>query len=119
MHATSLAVPYQTVQCVRYNPPYLNLRRGSEMDGDVEITLLLRRAQRGDAQAESLLLELLHRELRHMAAAFLARERINHTLQATALVNEAYLRLGLERDNDWESRTHFMGAAAQAMRHVL
>jgi RNA polymerase sigma-70 factor (ECF subfamily) len=84
-----------------------------------EITVLLRRAQRGDTEAGNRLLELLHRELRHIAAAFLARERKDHILQATALVNEAYLRLGLEREGDWQSRNHFLSSAAQAMRHVL
>jgi RNA polymerase sigma factor (TIGR02999 family) len=89
------------------------------MEDTGEITVLLRRAQRGDTEAEGRLLELLHRELRHMAAAFLSRERENHTLQPTALVNEAYLRLGVEREADWQNRTHFMASAAQAMRHVL
>ena len=109
-------VSYEQLAALGYNP---YLPQGEDMDDTGEVTVLLRHAQRGDAEAEGKLLELLHRELRHMAAAFLSRERRNHTLQATALVNEAYLRLGVERETDWQNRTHFMASAAKAMRHVL
>jgi RNA polymerase sigma-70 factor (ECF subfamily) len=114
---STIAATYELLAPLGYNPRYLPW--GEDMEDKGEITVLLRRAQRGDRDAESQLLELLHRELRHMAAAFLARERKNHTLQATALVNEAYMRLGVERETEWQDRTHFMASAAQAMRHVL
>ena len=84
-----------------------------------EITQLLRLAQAGDKSAESKLLELLYSDLRRLAAAYLGRERRDHTLQPTALLHEAYLRLASQGPKDWKSRSHFLAAAAQAMRHVL
>lgn len=84
-----------------------------------EITRLLREARNGAAQAEERLYELLYRELRAMASAFLAKERKNHTLQPTALVHEVFLRLGGEQDIDWQNRAHFLAVAARTMRRVL
>jgi RNA polymerase sigma factor (TIGR02999 family) len=84
-----------------------------------EITQLLRLAHAGDKSAESKLLELLYSDLRRLAAAYLGRERRDHTLQPTALLHEAYLRLASQGPKDWKSRSHFLAAAAQAMRHVL
>jgi len=83
------------------------------------MTELLNRVARGDKQAEQDLLPLIYNELRRIAAHHLRQERPNHTLQATALVHEAYLRLIGLTDIDWQSRTHFFGVAAQVMRHVL
>ena len=62
---------------------------------------------------------LVYAELRRQAAQYLRRERQNHTLQTTALINEAYLKLIDQRDVNWESRTHFFAIAAQAMRRIL
>src|SRR5881227_1933084 len=84
-----------------------------------EITQLLRLVQSGDKSAESQLLELLYSDLRRLAARYLGRERRDHTLQPTALLNEAYMRLVSQGHRDWQSRSHFVAAAAQAMRYVL
>ena len=67
----------------------------------------------------SSLFEIVYEELRRVAAAAIRRERPGHTLQPTALVHEAYLRLARESDERWESRAHFLAVAAQAMRRVL
>jgi RNA polymerase sigma factor (TIGR02999 family) len=84
-----------------------------------DATLIMARIGRGDAGAAEELLPLVYDELRRLAAAKLAREPEGQTLQPTALVHEAWLRLGGERQPDWESRRHFFGAAAEAMRRIL
>lgn len=84
-----------------------------------EVTLLLEAAQRGDSLATERLLPLVYEELRRMARAHLANEKAGQTLQPTALVHEAYLRLVGDGDVSWNSRAHFFGAAAQAMRRIL
>jgi RNA polymerase sigma factor (TIGR02999 family) len=84
-----------------------------------EITLLLKRAGAGDAQAADRILPLVYGELRKLAAAKMARESPGQTLQATALVHEAWLRLGGEAQPDWKSRAQFFWAAAEAMRRIL
>jgi len=76
-------------------------------------------ARRGDADATARLVPLLYDELRHIAAGLMARERNAATLQPTALVHEAYLRLLGTEEREWQSRAHFLGAAAQAMRRIL
>lgn len=85
--------------------------------GNGEVTLWLRRVSAGDQNAHARLLELVYRELHRRAAAHMRRERSGHVLQATALVNEAYMKL-IGRD-DWKDRAHFMGAASEAMRCIL
>lgn len=93
------------------------------MDGppasQADITDLLRRWQGGDGQALEDLTPLIYRELRLIAARYLARERHDHTLQSTALVHEAFLKLVDQRRVDWQSRAHFFGVAAQLMRRIL
>jgi RNA polymerase sigma factor (TIGR02999 family) len=84
-----------------------------------EITVLLRRAQSGDGSTLKALLELVYPELRALARAYFRRERPDHVLQPTALVNEAYLRLVAHEHHDWRNRAHFFGAAAQIMRRIL
>jgi RNA polymerase sigma factor (TIGR02999 family) len=84
-----------------------------------DVTDLLRRVTDGDKQAEEELMPEIYRELRKIAASYLRRERPDHTLQPTALVNEAYLRLSSQRNVQWESRSHFFGIAAQVMRRIL
>lgn len=81
-----------------------------------DITLLLQRLHRGDAIAASELVPLVYTELRRLAAAKMARERGTQTLQATALVHEAWLRLGY---GQFQNRAHFFAAAAEAMRRIL
>lgn len=84
-----------------------------------DITFILNAAQQGDPKAAEELLPLVYDELRRLAAWRLANERPGQTLQATALVHEAYLRLIGNEDARWEGRRHFFGAAAEAMRRIL
>lgn len=84
-----------------------------------DITLLLERIGRGEGDASSDLLPLVYEELRQLAHARMAREAAGHTLQPTALVHEAWLRLVREGDRNWQNRGHFFGAAAEAMRRIL
>jgi len=84
-----------------------------------EITELLRRWSAGQAGAADALFPALYGELRRIAAACARRERADHTLQATAIVHEAYVRLAEQPGIAWESREHFLGLAARVMRRVL
>ena len=84
-----------------------------------EVTQLLGRAAKGDSRAARELLPLVYNELRELAASRMSRESKGHTLQPTALVHEAWLRLVRSGDQTWENRAHFFGAAAEAMRRVL
>jgi len=84
-----------------------------------DITLLLEQASRGDPRAVDELLPLVYRQLRARERQEMARERTDHTLQPTALVHEAYLRLVGTRQLTWDSRAHFYVAAAEAMRRIL
>jgi RNA polymerase sigma factor (TIGR02999 family) len=89
-------------------------------DGEASpITLLLQAASRGEQGAGERLLALVYDELHQMAGAQLAREAGPRTLQATALVHEAYLRLFGGSEPDWQNRAYFFGAAAEAMRRIL
>jgi RNA polymerase sigma factor (TIGR02999 family) len=83
------------------------------------VTSLLARANEGDRQATDELLPLVYEELRQLADRFLAAEKRGATLQPTALVHEAYLRLVGSDQAGWENRAHFFGAAAQAIRRIL
>src|SRR5438034_1175967 len=83
------------------------------------ITRLLDGWSRGDRGALDELMPLVHAELHKIARRCLARERSGHTLQPTALINEAYLKLVGERDMRWQNRAHFVGVAAQLMRFIL
>src|SRR5512147_555380 len=83
------------------------------------ITLLLERARAGDEPAVGALVPLVYGELRRIAGSCLRRERPGHTLQATALVHEAYLRLLKDQDLSFQNRAHFLGIAARAMREIL
>jgi RNA polymerase sigma factor (TIGR02999 family) len=89
------------------------------MDNDGgQVTQLLKAMHAGDTQAAESLLPLVYAELHRLAKGYMRRERPDHTLQATALINEAYLRL-VGEDIDWNSRAHFIGLAANVMRRVL
>jgi RNA polymerase sigma-70 factor (ECF subfamily) len=83
------------------------------------VTRLLRAWSSGDPDAQEELLPLVYAELRRRAAGQLRRDRRDHTLQPTALVHEAYLRLVGQRDVDWQSRTHFYALASRMMRRIL
>ena len=90
------------------------------MAGMSEVTRILGRIEQGDPHAAEQLLPLVYDELRRLAAQKLAREKPGQTLQATALVHEAYLRLvGVDKARQWNSRGHFFAAAAEAMRRIL
>ena len=79
---------------------------------------MLRSLVSGDTTKAEALLEVVYTELRELAGMYLARERSDHTLQPTALVHEAYVRL-IDQNVDWQNRAHFIGIAAQAMRRIL
>ena len=89
------------------------------MPEKTDITQLLNKAQSGDKNALDELLPLVYNELRSVAGNQLKTERDNHTLQATALVHEAYLRLLDQHTIDWRNRAHFFGLASQMMRRIL
>jgi len=84
-----------------------------------EMTRVLERAQQGDPNAAAELLPLVYQELRRLAAHKMANEAPGHTLQPTALVHEAWLHLGGDKQPTWQNRAHFFGAAAEAMRRIL
>ena len=85
-----------------------------------DVTRILSAIEQGDPQAAEQLLPLVYQELRTLAAQRLAQEKPGQTLQATALVHEAYLRLvDVEKEQHWDSRGHFFAAAAEAMRRIL
>ena len=83
------------------------------------ITEILRQWSSGNQEAADELMPLVYKELHRQAARYLRRERADHTLQTTALIHEAYLKLIDQKYVDWESRTHFFAIAAQAMRRIL
>ena len=89
------------------------------MAAQPEVTDLLRQWRSGDKQALDKLTPLVYDELHRLAHQYIRRERGSHTLQTTALVNEAYLRLVEQENVDWESRAHFFAVSAQVMRHIL
>lgn len=84
-----------------------------------EITLILEAAQRGEPDAAARLMDAVYAELRGLAAAKMAGELANVTLQPTALVHETWLRLGGDAQPAWQNRAHFFAAAAEAMRRIL
>ena len=89
------------------------------MSKHARITELVARTADGDAGAADVLFPLVYDELRRLAASALRRERTGHTLQPTALVHEAFLRLASSPDTPWESHAHFVAIAARVMRRVL
>lgn len=94
--------------------------QGEKPTGEGALTRLITDAAAGDSRATDALLEAVYDELRKLAAARLAREKPGQTIQATALVHEAYLRLVAgDGTNEWDGRPHFFSAAAEAMRRIL
>jgi len=95
-------------------------RHPAILRGMSDVTLILSKIESGELQASDELLPLVYDELRKLAAAKMAKENPGHTLQATALVHDAYLRLvDVKKAQHWESRGHFFAAAAEAMRRIL
>jgi RNA polymerase sigma factor (TIGR02999 family) len=84
-----------------------------------DVTLLLQRYSNGDQEALAELIPQIYDELRRLASFYLQSERVDHTLQTTALVHEAYLRLVDQKQVEWSNRNHFFGVAAQMMRRIL
>lgn len=84
-----------------------------------DITIVLDAVNRGDSRAADELLPLVYDELRRLAAARMAREAAGHTLQPTALVHEAWVRMVKDGSRTWENRAHFFGVASEAMRRIL
>jgi RNA polymerase sigma factor (TIGR02999 family) len=101
-----------------YFPAHPNSQRITEI-GMNDITLMLQAAHSGESLASEELLPLVYDELRKLAAARMARESDGQTLQATALVHEAWLRLAGDEHRTWQNRAHFFAAAADAMRRIL
>jgi len=89
------------------------------MSSSGNVSQLLAKWGNGDQAALDKLMPLVHSELRRLASNYLRRERQNHTLQPTALVNEAYLKLIDQKSARWQNRAHFYGVAAQLMRRIL
>ena len=89
------------------------------MSATHEVTLLLAAWAKGSQQALDELTPLVYKELRQLAASYLRKERKSHTLQPTALVHEAYMRLVDQRNPTWQNRSHFFGVAARLMRQIL
>ena len=84
-----------------------------------EVTVLLQQISHGDSHSIDRLIPLVLHELRMLARLHLGKERPDHTLQPTALVNEAYIRLVSDQARDWQSRAHFIGVSASVMRRIL
>jgi RNA polymerase sigma-70 factor (ECF subfamily) len=89
------------------------------MDAPTDVATLLGELDVGNDKAVAELVVLLYSELRRLASGYLRRERSDHTLQTTALVHEAYLRLADQREVHWKNREQFLGVAAQLMRRIL
>ena len=88
-------------------------------ESPADVTQLLTNWSKGDRSALEQLMPLVYGELRRLASSYLRRERPDHTLQSTALVHEAFMRLINQRDVEWKSRAHFYGIAAQMIRRIL
>src|SRR5207245_8007279 len=89
------------------------------MSATHSVTQLVTQCANGDQQALNDLTPIVYKQLRLLAASYLRKERQGHTLQPTALVNEAYLRLVDQRSPNWQNRAHFFGVAARLMRQIL
>ena len=92
---------------------------GEARDRPPEITLWLKQWSAGNDDALEALLPVVYEELHRQAANYLRRERVGHTLQPTALINEVYIKLINQQHVDWQNRAHFFGIAAQGMRRIL
>ena len=95
------------------------VEKNMEVSSQPQVSHLLRRWSEGDSAALDQLTPLIYQELRRMARRYMGQQPTGHTLQTTALIHEAYLRLVGREEKHWENRAHFFGVAAQAMRHIL
>ncbi len=116
---TSLAVD-ESCGSINNTGIYTKLARGAGLRSAPEdVTQLLIEMRAGSGEAEAKVLELVYRELRRIAASCLRKERPDHSLQATALVHEAYIRIARPKGIEWRNRAHFFAVAARVMRGVL
>jgi RNA polymerase sigma-70 factor (ECF subfamily) len=92
---------------------------GAMVPQEAEVTALLAEVAKGNQAAQEQLVPLVYSELKKLARAYMRRERDDHTLQTTALVHEAYLKLVRNQTPNWQGRSHFFGIAAQLMRQIL
>jgi RNA polymerase sigma-70 factor (ECF subfamily) len=105
--------------CILRPRPKFSILNAGAMPDTHEVTLLLAEWAKGNQRALDDLTPLVYRELRQLAAGYLRKERQGHTLQPTALVHEAYLRLVDQTNPTWQNRSHFFGVAARLMRQIL
>lgn len=115
-------VPSATARVARYGVPNFPRQMADpppSTSSSHDITRLLREAQDGRESAKHELVSLVYLELHGLASHFMRNERDDHTLQPTALVHEAYMRLMNQRNVSWQNRSHFFGIASQAMRRIL
>ncbi len=96
-----------------------NKEPGKPGSDEPQITQLLAAWSEGDQSALNAMMPLVYGELHRMARRFMARQNPGHTLQPTALINEAFIKLVGNENKEWKNRAHFFGVAAQAMRHIL
>jgi RNA polymerase sigma-70 factor, ECF subfamily len=105
--------------CIIRPQPKLGVLDFRSMSDTHEVTQLLAEWAKGNQRALDDLTPMVYRELRQLAASYLRKERDGHTLQPTALVHEAYVRLVDQSNPNWQSRSHFFGVAARLMRQIL
>lgn len=108
-------IDLRTKRSVFFTLIYMN----SGTEKSQEISRILQEWSDGGKEASEKLMPLVYEELRRQASRYMRRERIGHTLQATALIHEAYLKLIDQRDVNWQNRAHFFGVAAQVMKRIL
>lgn len=108
-------IDLRTNRSVFFSLIYMN----SGTEKSQEISRILQQWSDGGKEASEKLMPLVYEELRRQASRYMRRERIGHTLQATALIHEAYLKLIDQRDVNWQNRAHFFGVAAQVMKRIL
>lgn len=101
------------------NPVFFADRESMSDSTPTDVTMWLKKATDGDDSAVNHLMPLVYDELRALAESYLKHERAGHTLQATALVHDAYVRLIKQEDVEWKNRAHFFAVAAQAIRRIL
>ena len=111
--------PSKVVQCEHFLVSLARVRIKMEALSQRQITQLLLDWSAGDNEALNKLMPLVYQELKRMARHYMRRERAGHTLQTSALVNEAYIRLVDYKKMRWQDRAHFLAVAAQAMRRIL
>lgn len=104
---------------LRYNPDAEKMKDENDPKTQENVTKLLKDWEKGDRAALDEMLPLVYSELKRLASYYLSRENAGHTLQTTALVHEAYMRLVNQEHVNWKNRAHFLGVAAEMMRRIL